>query len=85
MSLVYIPLSDSGQQISTDGLSDSVCICRRVQSLMCAVCAYTYTNSGEHVCVCAVCAYIFGRLCSYSSDWLRYKKASQSVSKKEIA
>lgn len=54
MSLVYIPLSDSGQQISTDGLSDSVCICRRVQSLMCAVCAYTYTNCGEHVCVCVL-------------------------------
>lgn len=31
MSLVYIPLSDSGQQISIDGLSDSVYICTRGQ------------------------------------------------------
>jgi len=73
MSLVYIPLSDSGQQISKDSLVDSVCICTCVRALLC-VC----------VCVCECCMSISLHVVRAVTDVCIRKLVKMSQRRKQL-
>lgn len=87
MSLVYIPLSDSGQQISIDSLSDSVCICTCVRTLMCTVCVHLgmcIHMLFKHLCVCSMSILVWVCVVIAVTDFCIRKLVKMSQRRKQL-